>query len=957
MPPALGLLSEPRGIDTHMKPYSANVPRPVRASALGILTLSLLGSLSLSLSATAASNPVGIILGPSVTPHAEVAPGEILLRELNCTTCHAPDSATQRRLISRPAPNLSQVGNRVTPQHLRSFLTSPQETKPGTPMPDLLHGLEGSQKTETVNALVYYLSSLRTTNASAAAGSSPHLVEQGKRLYHSVGCVACHAPQDTMEPLTAETVAALAKQSVPLGPLARKTDVDSLATFLMDPLKARPSGRMPSLNLTRGEAIAIATYLLREQATAGSKGPSVKMPGLHYEYFETVMRSVSGIDSATPVGSGTVDTFTLSPKKRNEGMAFRFTGLLQVGRSNSYTFFVASDDGSRLWIDGTLVVDNDGVHGTTEKSGKIVLRPGEHTIALAYFNEYAGGELNVAWQEEGRNKRPIPPPLLTHVGQSMQPLDPEVLSPNPELVARGHALFGSLGCASCHALEGKGLAPAVSAPALASLNAGSATGCLGTPKPGSPRFALSDAQRESIRSALKSGTLSQPPSPKLQLAHEMTALNCFACHNRENAGGPAEGRSDLFITVDHADLGDEGRIPPHLNKAGDKLRTEWLTRVLLKRGAVRPYMATRMPQFGEAAVGHLPALFEKADASPARPLPASNPQDAKFGRQLVGTTGVSCIACHTFAGHKSLGVPALDLTTVPDRLKHDWFVRYLPDPAALRPGTRMPSFWPNGKAANRDILGGDSTRQIEAIWTYLSAGKAAKIPEGLVPVGVELVASKEAVIYRHFIEGAGSRGIGVGYPEKANIAWDANQLRLAEIWHGKFIDAGKHRRDRGTGYESPLGDDVVKLPEGAPFATLASMASPWPEASGKIAGYQMRGYRLDAVQRPTFLFSMGSVDVEDQTIALAHEPEPVLKRTLSLKSKEPFHGLWFRAAVADKIEAKPDGSYLVDGRLVLRFQLTGAGKPVVRKSQGKSELIIPLQSGGTDVRIVEDIAW
>lgn len=919
--------------------------------------MSLVGSFALSLAAQAASSSAGIILGPSVAPHAEVRTGEILLRELNCTACHGADSAALKRLGSRPAPNLAEVGNRVTPQHLRTFLTSPHDTKPGTPMPDLLQGLEGSQKTETVNALVHYLSSLRTTNAPVAAGSSPHLIEQGKRLYHSVGCVACHAPQENLEPLTAETVAALSKQSVPLGPLARKTDVESLAAFLMDPLKSRPAGRMPSLNLTRGESLAIATYLLREQVNASSKGPSVKMPGLHYDYFETVMRSLSGIDSAVPVGSGVVDQFTLSPKKRNEGMAFRFTGFLQVARSNSYSFFVASDDGSRLWIDGKLVVDNDGIHGTTEKSGKIILTPGEHSIALYYFNEYAGGELSVTWQEEGRNRRPIPPPLLTHVGQSMQPLDPEVLTPNPELVSRGHALFGSLGCASCHALEGKAPPPAVSAPALAALNPSSPTGCLGSPKAGSPRFAFSDAQRETIRTTLKAGNLSEPLSPKVQLAHEMTALNCFACHSRENAGGPAEGRSDLFTTVDHADLGDEGRIPPHLNKAGDKLRTDWLTRVLLKKAAVRPYMATRMPQFGESAVGHLPALFEKADATPARPVPQPGPQDAKFGRQLVGTTGVSCIACHTFAGHKSLGVPALDLTTVPERLKHDWFVRYLPDPAALRPGTRMPSFWPDGKAANKDILGGDSTRQIEAIWTYLSAGKSAKIPEGLVPVGIELVAAKEAVIYRHFIEGAGSRGIGVGYPEKANIAWDANQLRLAEIWHGKFIDAGKHRRDRGTGYEGPLGDDVIKLPEGAPFATLASSDTAWPEAAGKAAGYRMRGYRLDAVQRPTFLFSYGSVEVEDQTIALAHEPEPVLKRTLTLKSKDALNGLWFRAAAADKIEAKSDGSYVIDGRLVLRFQLTGAGKPVVRKSNGKSELIIPIQAGVTDARIVEDIAW
>ena len=52
--------------------------------------------------------------------------------------------------------------------------------------------------------------------------------------------------------------------SVPLGNLAMKTTVDQLAAFLLDPLKVRPGSRMPSSGLSKGEAYAIATYLLRD---------------------------------------------------------------------------------------------------------------------------------------------------------------------------------------------------------------------------------------------------------------------------------------------------------------------------------------------------------------------------------------------------------------------------------------------------------------------------------------------------------------------------------------------------------------------------------------------------------------------------------------------------------------------------------------------------------------------
>ena len=68
---------------------------------------------------------------------------------------------------------------------------------------------------------------------------------------------------------------------------------------------------------------------------------------------------------------------------------------------------------------------------------------------------------------------------------------------------------------------------------------------------------------------------------------------------------------------------------------------------------------------------------------------------------------------------------------------------------------------------------------------------------------------------------AGSRAIGVGYPEKANLAFDANDVRLAMIWQGAFIDAARHRTGRGVGFEKPLGGNVVKLPAGPEFAHLS----------------------------------------------------------------------------------------------------------------------------------------
>jgi cytochrome c2 len=94
-------------------------------------------------------------------------------------------------------------------------------------------------------------------------------VAEGGRLYHSVGCVQCHAPFTAPVGREAE-LAQVAAQSVPLaGPgIGKKYSLAELAAFLKDPLKSRPGGRMPSMNLTAEEAESIAAFLLREQKEA-----------------------------------------------------------------------------------------------------------------------------------------------------------------------------------------------------------------------------------------------------------------------------------------------------------------------------------------------------------------------------------------------------------------------------------------------------------------------------------------------------------------------------------------------------------------------------------------------------------------------------------------------------------------------------------------------------------------
>jgi len=367
-----------------------------------------------------------------------------------------------------------------------------------------------------------------------------------------------------------------------------------------------------------------------------------------------------------------------------------------------------------------------------------------------------------------------------------------------------------------------------------------------------------------------------------------------------------------------------------------------------------------MPQFGQTNVGPLVNLFAKADAgSPdAQSEPrTSGATEVNYGRKLAGTDGLSCIACHTFAGHKSLGIPAMDLALMTRRLQFGWFHRYLLDPPSLRPGTRMPAFWPEGKSTRKDILDGDTERQINATWAYLDRGKDAGLPPGLIQGKMEVAATNEAVIYRNFIQNAGSRGIVVAYSEKANLAFDANDLRLAMIWQGPFIDAARHRSGRGDGFEGPLGYNVIKMPAGPPFALLADSGSEWPEIAGKRAHYQMHGYRLDEKRRPAFLYSFGNIQVEDYPVAIPGDLEGSLHRTLTLQSTQPVTNLWFRAWVGSNIQTENDASFLMDGKTKVKIDLAGGARPIIRQSKGRSELLVPVQFELNKATIVEELIW
>lgn len=153
--------------------------------------------------------------------------------------------------------------------------------------------------------------------------------------------------------------------------------------------------------------------------TAGTLLPGLHFlrapdPGLEVDLRRGAWQSLADLAHVEPLATTDVAGIDLEQRPRDEHFAMVFRGLLQAPLSGIYEFELASDDGSRLWIDGQLVVDNDGLHGLLARQGAIGLAAGFHRLRLEYFNASGSRALALSWSGPGFEPEPVPSEALFH---------------------------------------------------------------------------------------------------------------------------------------------------------------------------------------------------------------------------------------------------------------------------------------------------------------------------------------------------------------------------------------------------------------------------------------------------------------------------------------------------------------------------------------------------------------
>jgi mono/diheme cytochrome c family protein len=304
--------------------------------------------------------------------------------------------------------------------------------------------------------------------------------------------------------------------------------------------------------------------------------------------------------------------------------------------------------------------------------------------------------------------------------------------------SKGGMLLVTAGCISCHAGG-----PMMGAPKLTDTLAGGwSKGCVAADAKNrgkAPDFHLSQDQREALVAFGARGFDSLKQDVPLEFAErQVSNLRCTACHGRDGQQSVwSQLDSEMAVLQAAAPSGEavEGAPVattsiPSLTWVGEKLQPAWVEKFIAGQVAYkpRPWIIGRMPGFATWAKGIADGLaFEHGFPLTVTPVKV-DAEKAKAGEQLIGENGgFNCVQCHGVASRPPTAVfeaPGPNLVHAQERLRPEYYRRWLLYPLRVDPETKMPRFSDDeGKTPLTEILAGNANEQFDAIWQYLHSIK------------------------------------------------------------------------------------------------------------------------------------------------------------------------------------------------------------------------------------------
>ena len=96
-----------------------------------------------------------------------------------------------------------------------------------------------------------------------------------------------------------------------------------------------------------------------------------------------------------------------------ESFSVRFTASIDIPEGGNWTFYLNSDDGSEMWLDGQSLIQNHGTHGMREISGYRNLSEGYHELRVEMFEGGGPHGVILSWEGPNQSKSVVPQSALT----------------------------------------------------------------------------------------------------------------------------------------------------------------------------------------------------------------------------------------------------------------------------------------------------------------------------------------------------------------------------------------------------------------------------------------------------------------------------------------------------------------------------------------------------------------
>jgi mono/diheme cytochrome c family protein/glucose/arabinose dehydrogenase len=402
-------------------------------------------------------------------------------------------------------------------------------------------------------------------------------------------------------------------------------------------------------------------------------------------------------------------------------------------------------------------------------------------------------------------------------------------APDGAEVNLGKLLIAEHRCGACHRLP-KALDPGEFAPKKPLPAHPLSGGCLAPDALGShPTFTLQHADLNALRSYVET-CLSVPAAAGRPDGRTLFAeLGCANCHRR---GTTSFARPRLAAAVEHNEelAGQVPALsPPALDTVGDKLTDRALADSIRGQAtSLRPWLAVRMPRFrlSDDEVRALAEYFIATDRIPSggesepAAVAAPGPHEAEMsmaGRRLVTADGFGCTSCHKIGRVEPapgpLATRGSELTEPAGRLRREWFLRWVKDPARIVPRMEMPAI----KLAVPGVLEGSVANQIEAVWSVLN--EPGFEPPEPNPIRVARTHNldplrERAVLVTDNFELGGKtyfKPLVIGLPNRHNVFFDLAAPRLVAWWMG---DSARERTRGKSWYWEPGGNPIAGLSKG-----------------------------------------------------------------------------------------------------------------------------------------------